>query len=772
MGASFRSISESDCPLCPKPAGGLRIIQVISGSAAERAGLQAGDIIVRFDGRRLQKEAGANNADPFIQYLRNEKKAGDTILLDILRLDTSITMKSGESISRIPTLDQLVDLLSIHPYAENLSVAIEKHLQPQQISVVLGAFSEKPPTAMEKIQARFSSYQATPNPISDLLQELIDKHDLAQQYQNFQAALIKDELDDDRFKLELIEYIRHNPMRLNSVGLQLSAEIGEMAKDRSIRSLLEKSVDLLDLPLDQICKTTGPKFPSAPASTDFSAHIQYIQAVVAAALAERDQAFQYLSKADQQFLTRHIHQLARSISQSCGQGQIEDTHMPADELKCLAMAHQIDYPKLFESACILLSLMDPTWLEQFKKSSASVVAPLISPALPGVTGQILHSSESNAGLILIGGPGPNRYTRDDIAVLIDLGGDDFYGGPSGCGDIDHPIGILMDLEGNDRYAASADFAQGTGILGIGIITDLDGNDQYTGLGLAQAAGLMGIGILMDLSGNDAYQGQELNQGFGYWGLGLLLDSSGNDCYESHFHSQGVGGPKGVGLLLDSAGDDRYYAGGKYPSCYQNPGIFQGLSQGFGFGLRGDTGGGIGMLIDTDGADHFEAGDFSQGCGFAYGLGLLKNSGDNNDFYLGSRYAQGCAAHSAAGILIDEGGDDVYSGLVGALQAAAWDKSIAVLNDQAGNDVYSAQELFFSQGAAAHNGFALFLDTSGNNRYLPPTDAKIGSNAYHGGNSFSFFIRGTDGLDRSGRPGIISSESLSGEYGFVVEISGN
>lgn len=756
LGVSYRPVSGAECKSLQKVCG-LRVIQVFPESAAEKAGLQVGDVIVGFDGRTLGTESIPSGDNLFLQYIQNHKRAGDSLFLEILRTDTHIRMKRDGDESVIPDLDKLNDRLRRQPNEQSLSVTIERHSLPRTIAVTLGAFQESDPTAYEKIRARFSHYENTPDPIADLMQGLIRNHNLSSQYQDFQSQLVQNELPDDRFHLDIVEYIRRNPMKLNTVGLQLSKEIVTMADGRSFGDLINKSSELLDVAVERTATLFPQDIPLPPTSTDFTEHIQYIQTILAAALACRHQAFGGISQDDQDFLTRHIPRLLENITQSCNSGQIDNPDTPPDDLRCIALCHQIDYQKLFTSARISAALVNPAWLALFQESVKAARLPA-GNSLPGVSGQIIYQAQTDSGLFLIGGYGPNRYGRDDIAAVIDLGGDDLY--VDGSGSPNHPVNIRIDLTGDDRYEASSDFAQGTGFMGVGILADLAGDDQYTGLRVAQGAGVMGVGILMDAAGSDVYRGQELNQGVAYWGMGLLLDCGGDDRYESHFHSQGVGGPKGIGLLLDTSGDDRYYASGKYPSCYGTPGMFQGLSQGFGFGLRGYAAGGIGILIDNAGRDRFEAGDFSQGGGYALGMGLLKNSGNNDDTYIGSRYAQGFAAHSAAGILIDEGGNDAYSGLVGAVQAAAWDRGVAVLNDQAGDDVYNAQDLFFAQGAAAHNGFSLFMDGAGQDRYLAPKDGKIGANTYHGGCSFSFFIDG-DG-------DAIVSERVTGEYGFVVE----
>jgi len=68
-------------------------------------------------------------------------------------------------------------------------------------------------------------------------------------------------------------------------------------------------------------------------------------------------------------------------------------------------------------------------------------------------------------------------------------------------------------------------------------------------------------------------------------------------------------------------------------------------------------GGLGALIDVDGDDHYEAGNFSMGLGYWYGTGLLWDGG-GNDEYKSVYFTQGSGAHFAIGALIDESGDEL------------------------------------------------------------------------------------------------------------------
>ncbi|MCX5852923.1 MAG: hypothetical protein NT072_12880, partial [Deltaproteobacteria bacterium] len=248
---------------------------------------------------------------------------------------------------------------------------------------------------------------------------------------------------------------------------------------------------------------------------------------------------------------------------------------------------------------------------------------------------------------------------------------------------------------------------------------------------------------------------------------ILADYEGSDNYRSHVFAQGVGGPNGAGLLYDAKGNDSYFATGREPGSYGTPGTFDGFSQGFSIGFRDvAASGGIGILMDTGGNDRMRAGNFSQGGGYYFGIGILRNAGDGNDIYYGSRYAQGFCAHSAAGILIDDGGDDVYRGMEGALQAAAWDLGVAALIDKAGNDRYESAGLFFSRGAAAHNGISLFIDMTGDDRYDFPEEPRVPGNNYHGGSSLAIFVDAGGGTDLY-NGGTAGNNHITCEEGFAI-----
>ena len=163
-------------------------------------------------------------------------------------------------------------------------------------------------------------------------------------------------------------------------------------------------------------------------------------------------------------------------------------------------------------------------------------------------------------------------------------------------------------------------------------------------------------------------------------------------------SQGVALPGGAGWLLDGRGNDRYYAKGKHATEYGDAGIFDSWSQGCGVGIRGYESGGIAILYDGGGIDRYEAGNFSQGGGYYFGIGLFRDGGRENDTYIGSRYNQGFAAHEAIGYFEEVGGNDFYTTRHAVAQGVSWDESIVAFIDRDGDDVYEGGASFHKEQA--------------------------------------------------------------------------
>ena len=297
-------------------------------------------------------------------------------------------------------------------------------------------------------------------------------------------------------------------------------------------------------------------------------------------------------------------------------------------------------------------------------------------------------------VFVLGTDADNVYDMSRIHAVLDPAGNDEYRWPDTPGSRRSSADrVVIDHDGDDRYLGETPFSgPGAGVFAGSLIDDHAGDDVYESPHAGSIGfGLFGVGVIIDRAGHDTYTNTGPASGWslgaGFYGVGLLIDHAGNDVYHAEKLAQGVGGPRGLGAILDARGADTYRANGpNFPSAYGTPGVFLGMSQGFGIGVRGYAAGGVGLIDDARGDDRYIAGEFSQGGGYFFGLGMIRDrAGD--DLYAGNRYGQAFAAHQAAGVLIDDAGDDLYRSMTAASQSGAWDESVTMLIDRSGNDAY-------------------------------------------------------------------------------------
>lgn len=315
--------------------------------------------------------------------------------------------------------------------------------------------------------------------------------------------------------------------------------------------------------------------------------------------------------------------------------------------------------------------------------------------------------------VVLAGRGRHVHDVDAVDLLIDLGGNDLYRGRPG-GAV-QGVSVLIDLAGDDLYTPR-DVALGGALLGIGIAHDLAGDDVYRAGNLALGAGLAGVGLFCDQRGDDVYDARALAQGFGQFGVGVSLDSEGHDSYRGELFVQGAARTQGVGWLVDQAGSDTYWAGGLVLNSPLFATAHYSFAQGFASGYREDTGGtagGVGLLTDHAGNDHYLGETYMQAASYWHALGSLFDS-SGNDSYTGTQYAQSSAMHLCAAYLFDLAGDDGYLMRFGAAHAIGHDYGVAMLLDRAGDDVVAGRDT--SPGLGVANGLGLFVDAGGIDRY--------------------------------------------------------
>jgi len=394
------------------------------------------------------------------------------------------------------------------------------------------------------------------------------------------------------------------------------------------------------------------------------------------------------------------------------------------------------------------------------------------PAASGeLKGDIIAREETPWGTIIIGGRGPSFYSAINPLLIIDLGGDDeyhnVYSSPS-LSPFNASASVIIDLAGDDLYRSTKKYTQGSAAFGCSFLVDCAGDDTYLAADFSQGCGFFGVGVLDDRAGNDRYRADTMAQGAAAFGIGILSDREGNDSCHGSLYNQGSAFTGGLGLAIDWRGDDTFFSGGTYPDSREPEGAFVSFAQGCGFGDRNYASGGLGILWNGEGNDHYSGSYFAQGAGYWLGTGLLIDRA-GSDSYLARRYSQGAATHRAAGALLDGSGNDVYEAW-GAAQGCGYDRAQGLLSDAGGDDLYSAT--WFAQGTGGKAGTGILIDGRGDDAYRSGSFCSQGNGQYcdeekEGSIGLALDLGGTDEYSGAGKN---NHRWRQGYYGGGIDAS--
>jgi hypothetical protein len=696
-------------------AHGLRIISLPYGSPAEKAGVLIDDIIVGLDGHDFTAEPAA--LDGQFRTAIMQHKAGDTITLRIVRNG------AGQSPMDIP-------------------VAVENR-----------------PVATGAVKAYSISKVNWPE--EELARALVDRFKIGDAYADLRQRLARLSTTGDPFRLSRAAYIQREPFQLRTVAGETFDRLATAMNSRNPSGVLQLATEWLDA-----APARTPSLQPLKTGLNLEQHLDQLVNLLKEAGNKRNEAFSKLTAQDQKFLEDNCDELFDQFSHDIDLQADRDRERRRRNARVLELAGRVDFARLFEGAALLARVTQDSYLNDLEGAVRKAWETAGKPA------GMFVNRDSQVGKIQVGGAGSTWYT-EDAAIILDLGGDDFYtnnaGSPRGNA---MPAALLIDFAGNDAYESTTNWTQGAALMGYGMLIDRSGNDEYIGQEWTQGAAVLGVALFLDESGNDIYRARQYAQGAAAWGIGLHVDYEGDDTYDARLFAQGVAMPGGAGWLLNGKGNDNYYSKGERPTAYGDSGIFDSWSQGCAVGFRELQSGGIGLLYDGGGKDRYEAGNFSQGGGYYFGVGLLRDAGNENDTYIGSRYGQGFAAHEAIGYFEEMGGNDFYTTRHAVAQGISWDESVTAFIDHGGDDVYEGGASF-SQGASSHNGFSLFLDLGGRNRFVYGTpQGSAGPNDYHGGTSFSLFVAANDKGNTYTSAMKPASIQLNGENGLFVDVTGS
>jgi hypothetical protein len=179
---------------------------------------------------------------------------------------------------------------------------------------------------------------------------------------------------------------------------------------------------------------------------------------------------------------------------------------------------------------------------------------------------------------------------------------------------------------------------------------------------------------------------------------------------------------GFAVCSNTRGNEIYEAGGVYLHAPLFSDRYQSFSQGFAIGERGiDYAGGIALIVDYSGNDHYLGDIYNQGVGYWYSAGLMYD-GAGNDTYEMTQYGQGSGIHLAIGGLIDVDGHDSYTMHSGLGQGSSHDYAASVMMDRGGSDRYLGNTS--CNGASLTNSACIFIDRSGNDIYAGKRSGSI------------------------------------------------
>ncbi|MBN2829406.1 MAG: hypothetical protein JXR56_03680, partial [Candidatus Cloacimonetes bacterium] len=261
---------------------------------------------------------------------------------------------------------------------------------------------------------------------------------------------------------------------------------------------------------------------------------------------------------------------------------------------------KVDFPALMEAGYIVHLcaelIKDNYLLMEFKKAKPVTI-------------------ETRWGWMAFGSPKDDIYKGSYCFIFEPGGNDNYY-------DITNPANpfqIVIDGKGNDQYAGTKVASLFGAQFSIAIGYDMKGNDVYRGDDFSFAS-FFGYQFFEDSSGDDIYRGEVYSIASASYGVSVIRDRKGDDRYSTAEYGEGFGSTLGFGTIMDLEGDDFYLAGGKHLHEPLAPFDYLCMAQGFGFGIRPDYAGGIGLLYDRSGNDSYQGGVYSQAGGYWYALG--------------------------------------------------------------------------------------------------------------------------------------------------------
>src|SRR3972149_6488579 len=481
LGVQMGSVPDNNISEIIKRDNAVYINDVIPGTAAEEAGIMAGDIITAVDGGPLNGENGEPQ-DRLRKTIRGEN-VGEGISLSIIREGKEMTINAKISEQR-----KIPARVKIHQEIDNLQRSMD-----------------------ETDSAVYRTVQESGS-IENFLDTLAQLKEQSLLLDSYKVA------PDNPFRLSEINYLLQNPPNIIPVSREITGSILSHIDDKSYDpgSLIKEVSSYLDVEFS----LNAVESPAINREESLNGIIRYIIDTITLAESYRKMAFKELTIEEMMFLKEEA---------SPRESSLDDTS-PEIQERLLKIAKIVDYQMLFRSTAEALKTVSPEIIQALKKTEIKDIKRHADIPPDVASGDVIDIKETEVGRIIIGGPGKTLY-QGDAFLVIDLGGDDLYENSAGASTPEYPISIVIDLAGDDRYIAKDNLSQGTGFMGTGILTDIQGDDLYIAERGSQGVGIFGIGMLIDMKGNDTYKAPLVSQGVSFpLDMGPLLRAFADNLY--------------------------------------------------------------------------------------------------------------------------------------------------------------------------------------------------------------------------------------------------
>ncbi|MBI2472203.1 MAG: PDZ domain-containing protein, partial [Planctomycetes bacterium] len=453
---------------------GILVKEITKGSPAGEAGLKTGDIITKIDNETTMGKDDLN----LIKFKKTIESMGTGGMPELT------ISRDGSEMTCKPKL--IAKLLA------NTTEPLSSLLWLNEIS--LADFPKKSENSFINFAIQNETYKER---LGTTIQRIGEE---AYVRESFQANN-----ERNPFRLFIVDYSMLHPFNTPQIG----QTIHDNLTDKDICTQVEFAAKLLDVgsPL---------KIEQIGAAGSLQEQLQLVVDSLAPCVSFIKESFHDLSQEEVDFL----YQNAQKVWMP------DEKITPGDLTRVLSLSQRVDLSKLFESVSLLLNKLVLVNFEQGtnakihpdvtqtkvspfnipeclrcvnlpKNSNNLPMNMLPSPGGMGLgregeeqlldfAGDILFIQDTNIGKIVVGGTGASYYYAD-AAVIIDLGGDDYYFNNAGASSKDIPVSLCIDFSGNDVYNAANSFSQGTGRFGLGFLMDFDGNDKYLGQEFSQGS---------------------------------------------------------------------------------------------------------------------------------------------------------------------------------------------------------------------------------------------------------------------------------------------